>query len=193
MGIVCPAIGLRVLHACAAGLPPNRFTQHVAESTYPLQASYDLFRRTVAALPPGPLHAVVLSGIPLIFPKARGSHADIRLNSFVDQCSGAARAMSSAMWQAAAPNSRHAAGLQFPHARFERGAVPAVVPAQVPAAETLLGCMGRVTRSVPALKNAARSSGETLPARCTPCSTWCCAPARLPVAWAAGLGPCPAL
>ena len=35
-----------------------------------LQASYELFRRVVAGLPQGPLHLVVLSGIPLIFPKA---------------------------------------------------------------------------------------------------------------------------
>ncbi|PRW44508.1 plasma membrane [Chlorella sorokiniana] len=72
-------------------------SQRTKERIMP-QASYELFRRTVAALPPGPLHLVVLSGIPLIFPK-------------------------------------------------------------IPAVETVLGCMGRITRSVPALKNAARSSG----------------------------------
>lgn len=35
-----------------------------------LQATYDLLKRTVDSLPAGPQHLVVLSGIPLIFPKA---------------------------------------------------------------------------------------------------------------------------
>ncbi|EFN58804.1 hypothetical protein CHLNCDRAFT_140598 [Chlorella variabilis] len=33
-------------------------------------ATYDLLKRTVDSLPAGPQHLVVLSGIPLIFPKA---------------------------------------------------------------------------------------------------------------------------
>ena len=36
----------------------------------PKQATYDLIRAAAAALPPGPLHLVALSGIPLVFPKA---------------------------------------------------------------------------------------------------------------------------
>lgn len=32
------------------------------------QAAYELFEETIAALPPGPQHLVVLSGVPLIFP-----------------------------------------------------------------------------------------------------------------------------
>lgn len=37
------------------------------------QAAYELFEETIAALPPGPQHLVVLSGVPLIFP-AVGAH-----------------------------------------------------------------------------------------------------------------------
>lgn len=41
-------------------------------STPALQAAYQLFHQTVQELPPGPLHLVALSGVPVIFPKASG-------------------------------------------------------------------------------------------------------------------------
>lgn len=35
------------------------------------QSTYDLLKRVVAAIPEGPQHLVVMSGIPVIFPKVR--------------------------------------------------------------------------------------------------------------------------
>lgn len=125
------------------------------------QASYELFRRTVAALPPGPLHLVVLSGIPLIFPKASCRGTVICARSYVQ--------LHLHMWAPSVPNAlRCCAALSALSGAFGRSPsfwllkIPlALCPTlQVPAAETLLGCIGRVTRSVPALKNAARSSGK---------------------------------
>ncbi|KAL4858911.1 Obg-like ATPase 1 [Chlorella vulgaris] len=62
------------------------------------QSTYDLLKRVVAAIPEGPQHLVVMSGIPVIFPK-------------------------------------------------------------IPGSESLLSCLGKLTRSMPALNNMARNSG----------------------------------
>lgn len=45
--------------------------RHPCHPTTPRQATYELLESAVAALPPGPQHLVVLSGVPLVFPKVR--------------------------------------------------------------------------------------------------------------------------
>ena len=128
-----------------------------------LQGTYDLLKRTVAALPEGPLHLVVLSGIPVIFPKA---------SSPAQLPSPAAAACPIAQLPACPLPANECTALLAWLVRVHRtaahiagtaGTAACTAPRlQVPAAESILGCFGRVTRSIPAINRMARTTGEPL-------------------------------
>lgn len=75
--------------------PPSGCQPPVCSTASP-QAAYELFEEAVAALPPGPQHLVVLSGVPLIFPTV-GAAAD-----YFDTSCSQLEALLHAHWHGAA-------------------------------------------------------------------------------------------
>jgi hypothetical protein len=129
----------------------------------PLQATFDLLNRTVDALPAGPQHLVVLSGIPVVFPKV--------------SLGGAAVGRVTARRYDEAKSRGRVGGLQLTPPQLTPtlsgcccllllaglSATHPALPcprAQIPAAESILGCINKLTRRVDTFRNVARSTGR---------------------------------
>lgn len=119
-----------------------------------LQSAYDLLDEAVAALPPGPQHLVVLSGVPLIFPAVRAQRLGCA------RCLGCALLWSpcnSACWRR---NARWHLLLLGGFGTHSCGTcLPPNAGLQVPAAEGILGTIARMARSMPRFRKIVRRTG----------------------------------